>query len=78
MPADAVVIAVGSLPATDWLRGSGLPLDDGIVCDPRCRAADHVYAAGDVARWWHPGQGRTVRLENRSNAAEQALAAEET
>ncbi|WP_432051671.1 NAD(P)/FAD-dependent oxidoreductase [Streptomyces xiamenensis] len=74
VPADAVVIAVGSLPATDWLRGSGLPLDDGIVCDPRCRAADHVYAAGDVARWWHPGQGRTVRLENRSNAAEQALA----
>ncbi len=72
--ADVVVAAVGSTPATDWLEGSGLTLDDGVVCDARCRAARHVYAVGDVARWWHEGQGRHIRLENRSNATEQALA----
>jgi NADPH-dependent 2,4-dienoyl-CoA reductase/sulfur reductase-like enzyme len=72
--ADVVVVAVGSAPATDWLRGSGLTLDDGVVCDSRCRAADGVHAVGDVARWWHEGLGRTVRLENRTNATEQALA----
>ncbi|RAJ69908.1 NAD/ferredoxin-dependent reductase-like protein [Streptomyces sp. Amel2xB2] len=72
--ADVVVVAVGSTPTTEWLEGSGLTLDDGVVCDARCRAARHVYAVGDVARWWHEGQGRYVRLENRSNATEQALA----
>ncbi|MGP3948824.1 NAD(P)/FAD-dependent oxidoreductase [Streptomyces sp. 7N604] len=72
--ADVVVVAVGSTPATDWLEGSGLTLDDGVVCDSRCRAAENVYAAGDVARWWHERQSRSVRLENRTNAAEQALA----
>lgn len=72
--ADVVVVAVGSTPATRWLEGSGLVLDDGVVCDARCRAAEHVYAVGDVARWWHEGQRRYVRLENRSNATEQALA----
>ncbi|MBW4721404.1 NAD(P)/FAD-dependent oxidoreductase [Saccharothrix obliqua] len=72
--ADAVVVAVGATPATGWLRGSGLVLSDGVVCDSRCRAAEGVYAVGDVARWWHEGQGRSVRLENRTNATEQALA----
>ncbi|WNV87327.1 FAD-dependent oxidoreductase [Umezawaea sp. Da 62-37] len=72
--ADVVVVAVGSTPATDWLEDSGLILDDGVVCDSRCRAADNIYAVGDVARWWHERQARSVRLENRTNATEQGLA----
>ncbi|EHK80218.1 NAD(P)H-nitrite reductase, partial [Saccharomonospora azurea SZMC 14600] len=51
---------------------SGVPVDDGVVCDSRCRAADGVYAVGDVARWHHPGLGTSVRLENRTNATEAA------
>ncbi|MFB4425929.1 NAD(P)/FAD-dependent oxidoreductase [Streptomyces sp. QL37] len=73
IPADLVVSAVGSTPATDWLAGSGLVLDDGVVCDSRCRAADGVYAAGDVARFHHEALGRSLRLENRTNAAEHAM-----
>ncbi|MEU0301679.1 FAD-dependent oxidoreductase [Streptomyces sp. NPDC006175] len=73
IPADLVVSAVGSTPATDWLAGSGLVLDDGVVCDSRCRAADGVYAAGDVARFHHEALGRSLRLENRTNATEHAL-----
>ncbi|MCC3331937.1 NAD(P)/FAD-dependent oxidoreductase [Nocardia abscessus] len=72
LPADLVVVAIGAVPATDWLVGSGLSLADGIVCDERCRAAEGVYAAGDVARWHHPALGTTLRLENRTNATEQA------
>lgn len=72
--ADALVLAVGSVPATGWLHGSGLTLEDGVLCDARCRAAAHVWAVGDVARWWHEGQGRALRLENRSHATESALA----
>ncbi|MGW5685913.1 NAD(P)/FAD-dependent oxidoreductase [Nonomuraea sp. NPDC003754] len=72
LPADAVVVAVGSRPATGWLDGSGLTLGDGVVCDSRCRAAEGVYAVGDVAAWEHEGLGRRLRLENRTNATEQA------
>ncbi|MET8626991.1 FAD-dependent oxidoreductase [Kitasatospora sp. NPDC004669] len=73
--ADAVVVAIGSTPATDWLRGSGLRIGDGVLCDAYCQAAPGVYAAGDVARWYHPRLGGTLRLEHRTNAAEQAIAA---
>jgi NAD(P)H-nitrite reductase large subunit len=71
LPADVVVVALGGEPATGWLEGSGLAIDNGVVCDEHCRAADSIYAAGDVARW--PHEGRLVRLENRTNATEQAL-----
>ncbi|WP_199440228.1 NAD(P)/FAD-dependent oxidoreductase [Umezawaea beigongshangensis] len=74
LPADVVVVALGAIPNTDWLIGSGLRLDDGVVCDARCRAADGIYAVGDVARWYHEGLGALVRLENRTNATEQAAA----
>jgi 3-phenylpropionate/trans-cinnamate dioxygenase ferredoxin reductase subunit len=73
LPADVVVVAVGGRPVTDWLAGSGLTLDDGVVCDDRCRAADDVYAVGDVARFGAGAGRRGVRLENRTNATEQGL-----
>ncbi|MGW2233844.1 NAD(P)/FAD-dependent oxidoreductase [Streptomyces sp. NPDC001759] len=73
LPADVVVVAIGSVPATDWLRDSGLELDDGVLCDSRCRtSAAGVYAVGDTARWYHEALSATLRLENRTNATEQA------
>ncbi|MBE9373742.1 FAD-dependent oxidoreductase [Saccharopolyspora sp. HNM0983] len=72
VPADAVAVAVGAVPETGWLAGSGLEVDDGIVCDARCRAAPGIYAVGDVARWWHEQLDAPVRLENRTNATAQA------
>ncbi|MCL7492248.1 FAD-dependent oxidoreductase [Streptomyces sp. MCA2] len=74
LPADVVVVAIGSVPATDWLAGSGIPLGDGVLCDSHCRAAPGIYAAGDVANWPHPATGGRVRLEQRTNATTQALA----
>ncbi|WP_229812426.1 NAD(P)/FAD-dependent oxidoreductase [Lentzea flava] len=74
LPADLVVVAFGSAPATEWLSNSGLVLGNGVVCDSRCRAADGIWAVGDVARWHHETLGRLVRLENRTNATEQAVA----
>jgi NADPH-dependent 2,4-dienoyl-CoA reductase/sulfur reductase-like enzyme len=73
LPAEAVVVAIGSVPATEWLAGSGLPLGDGVICDETCRAAPRVYAAGDVARW--PNPMGPARLEQRTNATQQAIAA---
>ncbi|WP_067904453.1 NAD(P)/FAD-dependent oxidoreductase [Nocardia vaccinii] len=75
--ADLVVVGIGASPATGWLAGSGLQLDNGIVCDETlCTGADRVYAAGDVARWRNPLFERLMRLEHWTSAAEQgALAA---
>jgi len=74
LPADLVVVAVGGIPNTDWLASSGLELGNGVICDSRCRAAEGVYAVGDVARWHDEDLGAHVRLENRTNATEQAAA----
>ncbi|GAA4524170.1 NAD(P)/FAD-dependent oxidoreductase [Amycolatopsis samaneae] len=76
--ADLVLVAVGSVPATEWLVTSGLALTDGVDCDAYCRAADGVVAAGDVASWPHPRLGRRIRVEHRTNAGEQGMAAAKT
>lgn len=77
LDADLVVVGIGAVPATDWLEGSGLLLDDGVVCDETLfTGVDGVYAAGDVARWHNPVFDRAMRLEHWTSAAEQgALAA---
>ncbi|MBP2330024.1 NADPH-dependent 2,4-dienoyl-CoA reductase/sulfur reductase-like enzyme [Kibdelosporangium banguiense] len=75
LDADVVLVAIGAEPATDWLSGSGLVLDNGIVCDAYCRAAPGVYAAGDVASWHHQGYAEQMRVEHRMNATEQGMAA---
>lgn len=77
LDADAVIVAIGARPETDWLAGSGLLVDDGVVCDAYCQAAPGIYAVGDVARWRHPAVGRPIRLENRTNAIEQSAAVAE-
>ncbi|MGZ0231358.1 NAD(P)/FAD-dependent oxidoreductase [Streptomyces sp. CPS1] len=78
--ADDVLVAIGSAPAVDWLRGpgadaAGLDLSDGLGCDEFCAAAPGLYGAGDVARWYHPVLRRHLRIEHRMNASEQGLAA---
>ncbi|MBO8192658.1 FAD-dependent oxidoreductase [Streptomyces oryzae] len=51
LPADVVVVGIGVRPATGWLEGSGLPLDDGVVCDAGgVTPVPGVVAVGDVAR----------------------------
>jgi NADPH-dependent 2,4-dienoyl-CoA reductase/sulfur reductase-like enzyme len=74
VPADLVVVGVGTVPQTGWLRGSGLDVTDGLLCDERLAAvgATGVYAAGDVARWHHPRYGEPIRVEHWTNAVEQA------
>ncbi|WP_406010781.1 FAD-dependent oxidoreductase [Streptomyces sp. NBC_00637] len=72
--ADEVLVAAGSLPNTDWLARSGLTVGDGVVCDAYLEAAPGVYAAGDVARWYNPLFGTSMRIEHRTNAAEQGMA----
>jgi phthalate 3,4-dioxygenase ferredoxin reductase subunit len=74
VPAATVVVGIGSVPNEGWLKSSGLRVADGVVCDPysRVAGAPGVHAAGDVARWFHPGHRALVRAEHWTNAVEQA------
>lgn len=47
--ADLVIVGVGVRPATTFLEGVQLHKDGGVFVDKHLRAADGVYAAGDVA-----------------------------
>jgi 3-phenylpropionate/trans-cinnamate dioxygenase ferredoxin reductase component len=76
--ADVAVVALGAIPNTDWLAGSGLELQPGVVCDATLAARDaqDVFCAGDVAAWPHPmADGGLIRIEHWTNAAEQGAAA---
>ena len=74
--ADLVVVGIGVVPSVGWLEGSGLALDDGVVCDETLwTGAPGVYAAGDVASWVNPTLGERQRMENWTAAAEQGAAA---
>jgi 3-phenylpropionate/trans-cinnamate dioxygenase ferredoxin reductase component len=74
LDADLVVVGIGSHPATGWLEGTGIEVDNGVVCDAAGRAsAPHVWAIGDVASWRHT-LGHQVRVEHWSNVADQARA----
>jgi 3-phenylpropionate/trans-cinnamate dioxygenase ferredoxin reductase component len=72
--ADLVVIGVGVRPDTDLAERAGLPVDDGILVDQQLRAADGVWAAGDVANAEHPLFGR-IRIEHWAEALNQGLLA---
>jgi 3-phenylpropionate/trans-cinnamate dioxygenase ferredoxin reductase component len=72
LDADIVVVGIGSRPSTDWLQGSGVAVDNGVVCDEAGRtSAANVWAIGDVASW-RDHAGHQVRVEHWSNVAEQA------
>lgn len=69
--ADVAVVGVGVVPNTGWLEGSGLTIDNGVVCDESCLAAEGVVAAGDIARWPNTRFGEVMRVEHWENAQDQ-------
>ncbi|OMC46246.1 pyridine nucleotide-disulfide oxidoreductase [Mycobacterium sp. IS-2888] len=72
LAADLVVVGIGSRPATEWLEGSGVEVDNGVICDEAGRTtAPNVWALGDVASW-RDATGHQARVEHWSNVADQA------
>ncbi len=80
LAADLVIVGLGVTPATEWLEGSGLRVDDGLVCDATgaVEGGSDVVAAGDIARWWHPRYERHLRIEHWDHAGRQGEAAART
>jgi len=75
LAAEVVVVGVGVVLNTAWLDGSGLTLDDGVVCDETLLAAPGVTAAGDLARWPSRRFGQLLRTEHWENAIQMGEAA---
>lgn len=67
--ADLVTAGVGVTPITDFLAGSGLTMDNGIVVNEYLETSvPDVYAAGDVANFFDPLYGRHRRIEHWDTA----------
>jgi NADPH-dependent 2,4-dienoyl-CoA reductase/sulfur reductase-like enzyme len=65
LAADEIVTAVGVRPATGWLEGSGLRLENGVAVDAGLRASQPgVYAVGDCAAFESRRFGRRLRIEH--------------
>jgi 3-phenylpropionate/trans-cinnamate dioxygenase ferredoxin reductase subunit len=65
IPADEIVTAVGVRPATGWLAGSDIRLENGVAVDAGLRASrPGVYAVGDCAAFESGRFGRRLRFEH--------------
>jgi NADPH-dependent 2,4-dienoyl-CoA reductase/sulfur reductase-like enzyme/nitrite reductase/ring-hydroxylating ferredoxin subunit len=69
--ADIVVLGVGVKPRVALAEAAGLKIDDGVVVDDRLRAADRIYAIGDIARYPDPISGKAIRVEHWVHAERQ-------
>jgi apoptosis-inducing factor 3 len=73
--ADLVVVGVGVRPATDLLAGVTLHEDGGVIVDSHLRAADSLYAAGDIARFTDVRTKESSRIEHWRTALQQGRTA---
>ena len=73
LPCDLLVISIGVEPASDFLAGSGIALNDGrIVVDSLLRTnAANVFAAGDITVFYDPVFARERHIEHWDNAVKQ-------
>jgi len=72
---DMVVVGVGVRPVTQFLDGVELDQAGGVVVDSRLRAADGLFAAGDITRFPDPRTGEYVRIEHWRTAQQQGRTA---
>jgi 3-phenylpropionate/trans-cinnamate dioxygenase ferredoxin reductase subunit len=76
LPADVVVVGIGAIPNVEWLDGSGLELDDGVVTDAAGRTTlPGIVAVGDCASTHRAYTGSRLRLEHWTNALQQPAVA---
>lgn len=69
LEAHVVLVAVGAVPAVEWLADTGLDLAGGVSCDARgATSIPGVLAVGDVARGFVPFVGASARIEHWTHA----------
>ena len=73
--ADMVVVGVGVHPATQFLAGVELDDHGGVLVDSHLRAAEGIYAAGDIASFIDSRTGERMRIEHWRTAQQQGRTA---
>jgi 3-phenylpropionate/trans-cinnamate dioxygenase ferredoxin reductase component len=69
IPVDGVVAGLGIEPNVGLAQMAKLKVDNGIVVDEFLRTNNpNIYAAGDVAAFFNPALGKSVRVEHEDNA----------
>jgi NTE family protein len=72
VPCDFVALGVGVTPEIDFLQGSGIATENGILVDQFMHTNQpNIYAAGDVANYFDPVFGMRRRFEHWDNAVKQ-------
>jgi len=72
LQADLLLVATGVRPVTDWLNGSGIAVDKGVLVDEAMRTnVEGVWAAGDVAQAIDFHTGRPALIGIIPTAVEQ-------
>jgi NADPH-dependent 2,4-dienoyl-CoA reductase/sulfur reductase-like enzyme len=66
---DGVVAGIGIRPNVELAQQAGLQVDNGIVVNEHLlTSAADIFAAGDVAKFYHSALGKGVRVEHEDNA----------
>lgn len=69
---DMVVVGVGIVPNVELAQQAGLAVENGIVVDEFLRTSHpDIFAAGDVARLYHPVFGHHLRVEHYDMAVKE-------
>ena len=73
LPCELVVAAIGVVPATQFLEGSGIELEEGrVIVDELLRtSAPGIFAAGDVTGFYDPVFTKRRHIEHWDNAIKQ-------
>lgn len=76
LPADLVLVGVGVKPRLTLAIQAGLEVQEGVVVDPFLESSRKgVYAAGDIASFPDPRDGRVIRIEHWAVAQAQGRTA---
>jgi NADPH-dependent 2,4-dienoyl-CoA reductase/sulfur reductase-like enzyme len=66
---DGVIAGIGIRPNLELAQQAGLRLENGIIVDKHLlTSAPDIFAAGDVANFFHSALGKRVRVEHEDNA----------
>lgn len=68
---DGVVAGIGIRPNLQLAEQAGLQMDNGVIVDEHLQtSAADIFAAGDIANFYHAALGKRVRVEHEDNAVQ--------
>ncbi len=73
---DMIIEGIGSEPNTELFMNTDLKIENGILVNEFCETSvENVYAAGDIANFYHPFYKKHIRLESWKHAQNHGVCA---